>query len=200
MIVRPQSGGGLLDGEWELNLPVQLKGSATVTGRGSRIETWQRKIGLKKGYHKFPDHPGWEGTERFTQLRLEVDEAGAGGDLGLSGDYDLRPKCGTAQQSLHSCAANGLHLFFDPTRCGAASEDFYVVADTHRTLGYGESRGELVAFDPAWRAEQLTGAPAFTGPASIKMSVPGTAKVGFTVQGKWAATPPEIAAIRGAIQ
>ena len=71
--------------------------------------------------------------------------------------------------------------------------------DTHRTLGYGESRGELVAFDPAWRAEQLTGAPAFTGPASIKMSAPDTAKVGFTVQGKWAATPPEIAAIRGAI-
>ena len=102
MIVRPQSGGGLLDGEWELNLPVQLKGSATVTGSGARIETWQRKIGLKKGYHKFPDHPGWEGTERFTQLRLEVDKDGVGGDLGLSGDYDLRPKCGTAQQGCNS--------------------------------------------------------------------------------------------------
>ena len=77
-------------------------GSATVTGKGPKTETWQRKIGLKNG---------WEGTERFSQLRVDVDEYGVGGDLGLSGDYTLHHKCGTAQASLHSCEANGLHLF-----------------------------------------------------------------------------------------
>ena len=73
-----------------------------MTGKGPKTETWQRKIGLKNG---------WEGTERFSQLRVEVDESGVGGDLGLSGDYTLHPKCGTAQASLHSCEANGRHLF-----------------------------------------------------------------------------------------
>ena len=167
MMVDSQPQKGLLDGTWELNLPVHATGSATVTGRGAKTETWQRKIGLKNG---------WEGTERFSELRVEVVESGIGNNLGLDGDYELHPKCGTAQASLHSCEANGLHLFLDQTRCGASSEDFYVIANSHRRLGYGESRGELVAFHTEWRAEKLTKEPS---------------KVHFSIQGKWAPTPPE---------
>ena len=174
MRVEPQKG--LLDGKWELHLPVHAKGSATVTGKGSKIETWQRKIGLKMGWPR-ETAPGWEGTERFSQLGVEVDESGVGGDLGLDGDYILRPKCGTAMASLHSCEANGLHLFLDPTRCGNPSDDFYVIADSHRTLGYGESRGELVAFNTEWRAEKLGEKPT---------------KVQFSVQGRWASTEATI--------
>ena len=167
MTVDPQPQKGLLDGNWELNLPVHATGSATVTGKGAKTETWQRKIGLKNG---------WEGTERFSELRVEVDESGVGGDLGLDGAYELHPKCGTAQASLHSCEANGLHLFLDQSRNGASSEDFYVIADSHRRLGYGESRCEHVAFHTEWRAEKLSEKPT---------------KVQFSIQGKWAPTPPE---------
>ena len=170
------NGGGLLEGKWELNLPVRAAGSATVTGEGPKTETWQRKIGLRSKTKDSKDD-FWVGTERFSRLRVEVEESGVGGDLGLSGDYDLHPKCGTAMASLHTCEANGLHLFFDPTRCGEVAEDFYVIADSHRTLGYGESRGELVAFDTEWREWNLTEKPA---------------KVKFSIQGKWAQTEASI--------
>jgi hypothetical protein len=49
--MRPDPKGpaaNILDGKWEIRLPVELTGEVSVTGGGDKVATWESRLGLRK--------------------------------------------------------------------------------------------------------------------------------------------------------
>ena len=170
--MRPDPTGpaaNILDGEWEIRLPVELTGEVSITGGGDKVETWESRLGLKASASA-----AGEGKQRWSQLTVASEDAEL--SSAVSGTYTLLPKCGTAMASLHRRDGPGppMYLFLDPSRCGKPDIDSYVFANNHRRLAYGEGRGEVAILDAKWRTNHDT---------------KGAQKVAFTRHGKWVSVP-----------
>lgn len=157
------SGHDLLSGNWELCVPSQQAFTVTMTGAGELVPTWQASLGLKGSF---------AGKTRWTQIALDTPpEAARALDRNLSGTYTLLAKCGQAMSSLHvkEPADKGqppLYFFFDPTRCGDASEDRYVFSTSIERLDYTMERGVIASVDPKWRESEKAS-------QSVKLTIEG---------------------------
>ena len=170
--MRPDPKGpaaNILDGEWEIRLPVELTGEVSITGKGDKVATWESHLGLKASASN-----AGEGKQRWSKLSVASEDAEL--SSAVSGTYTLLPKCGTAMASLHRRDGPGppMYLFFDPSRCGKPDVDSYVFANNHRRLAYLEERGEVATLDAKWRTNHDTKGPQ---------------QVACTRHGKWVSAP-----------
>jgi hypothetical protein len=148
---------GILKGRWEFALPHTTSVSITVQGTGELVPSWEARLGLM----------GEEFKDRVVHSQLKIDvpsESISEFDRDISGTYTLLDKCGTANSALHRRSqVEGekdlppLFLLMDPTRCGTASLDCFVVSTSKRRYEYGESRPIICKLDSKWRQSDVEG-------------------------------------------
>ena len=132
-----------LDGQWQLLAPVSHEFEVTLQGTGQKVDSWQETLGMSSAKTEV-DVVGktqWS-NKRWSEWKVGY---GKGVDKGaldhdISGTYKLHQNCGTAQASLHKRAGDDFYLFMDPQRNTKGQTDFFVFADNHRRLQYGEHR------------------------------------------------------------
>lgn len=135
----------LLEGKWELSLPITSTFQVQIEGMGELQPSWEAKLGL---LGSFQDKKSW------SHLRISAAED-VNFDAEISGEYKWLPDCGTATGALHKKESTDgkkpLYFFFDPTRCGEPGEDFFVFSTSTRRYVWGEERPLLATVDPSWR-------------------------------------------------
>jgi hypothetical protein len=160
----------LLDGTWQLLAPVRHEFEMTLSGQGVKRESWQETLGMAADAKLVEpinkDRRDWS-VERWSEYKVTyaahntVDLL----DQDIAGTYKLFDKCGTAQDALHkrvsSPASEGssgtssksaeMFMFLDPMRNSKGCMDFFVFADNHRRLQYGEHRIHTARMDPKFR-------------------------------------------------
>jgi len=168
-----KAGQSIIEGAWELFLPLTKAVEVTVQGHGDQVDTWEARLGLQGK---------WAGTKRWNRLKVTAPpETEALLDGAITGDYRLHERCGTAMGSLHkkqtAAGERPMYLFLDPTRSGLPDQDYFVFAHSHRRLVFGEQRGEVARLDPSWRVGNCTDKPC---------------AVTCHVSGRWHAVPEHV--------
>eukprot|EP00026_Physarum_polycephalum_P000576 Phypoly_transcript_00577.p1 GENE.Phypoly_transcript_00577~~Phypoly_transcript_00577.p1 ORF type:complete len:1459 (+),score=393.26 Phypoly_transcript_00577:191-4378(+) len=139
----------VLNGVWEIRLPLEKEVQLEITGTGDKVETYEARVGLQG---KFADSQRWSKLEIAIPDKESIEYL----DVDISGTYELLDRCGTALGALHKRVSSKsseapVYLFFDPTRNGRVQEDSFVFATNNRALAYGEDRGSIAYLAPSWR-------------------------------------------------
>lgn len=162
----------LLDGEWEVCLPVISFMSLSIEGSGEILKSWRNRLGLKGGY---------ENEEQYQVLDISVETMSIPDPLlqkRVEGSYSLLPDCGGACGSLRKKITNPssheapLFLFLESGRIRAPADDRFVLAAACHRTAFGEYRDVILEIDPRYR-------PVFTDRGQSKESVRAT------VYGQW---------------
>ena len=173
----------LLEGSWEICLPINYTFSITITPQGQLTDSWQKKLGLQD--EEYRDRQVYTSLHvaRTTDLAKEPVL-----DYEICGDYELLEDCGTACSSLHKKKATAntpdtpsLFLFLDPDRTGPPDKDCYVFAPEIQPLNYGESRYVTAKVDSKWRPFYQT------SPQQSDTAVSSEAEC--TVSSRWESCP-----------
>ena len=153
----------LMEGDWAVLVPVQRAFELEIEGGGALVESWQETLGMPADESRIAviakDRKPWT-TKRFSEYKVswkrKADKAAL--DLDLEGTYKLFEKCGAAQASLHKRVGNDklnkhaeMYFFLDPIRNSKGEKDFFVFADNHRRLQYGEHRVHAARVSPEFR-------------------------------------------------
>ncbi|GMI05451.1 hypothetical protein TrVE_jg4580 [Triparma verrucosa] len=154
----------VLDGVWEVCLPVDETFQISITGQGNKVQSWEARIGLKGRFGE---------GKRFSTLDIKVageDEAKLSQDI--SGTYDLLEQCGTARGSLHkkrqaNADAPPLYFFLESGRCTTPEQDSFIFSKNRRRLIFGEERGVIASLSPKWQPKDVD------GEQKIRATVPG---------------------------
>ena len=173
----------ILQGSWEIRIPVTQILTITVTPQGSLTDSWEKRLGLQDD--KFLD------KQVYTSLSIACTSTSPEETRlvhEICGDYDLLDHCGTACSGLHkkrstpgTVEPRPLFLFLDVDRIGRPDDDSYVFARTKQRLEYGESRYVVAKVDNKWR-------PPYTNSATIAdRAVPSQADC--TVSSRWESYP-----------
>ena len=171
------TGKTILDGSWEIHLPVQHALQITITPQGEFTDSWEKKLGLQGESFIDRQVPTSLRVARTLDSAAEIVL-----DHEICGDYDLLENCGTACSSLHkkrptadSRDAPPLFLFLDPDRLGKPDQDCYVFATETQRLEYGESRYIVAKVESYWRPPHKGSHPKadFAMSSQTKCTVPG---------------------------
>ena len=153
----------LMEGDWAVLVTVQRAFELEIEGGGALVQSWQETLGMPADESKIAviakDRKPWT-TKRFSEYKVswkrKADKAAL--DLDLEGTYKLFEKCGAAQASLHKRVGNDklnkhaeMYFFLDPIRNSKGEKDFFVFADNHRRLQYGEHRVHAARVSPEFR-------------------------------------------------
>ena len=153
----------LMEGDWAVLVPVQRAFELEIVGCGALVESWQETLGMPADESKIAimakDRKPWT-TKRFSEYKVswkrKADKAAL--DLDVEGTYKLFEKCGAAQASLHKRVGDDklnkhaeMYFFLDPIRNSKGEKDFFVFADNHRRLQYGEHRVHAARVSPDFR-------------------------------------------------
>lgn len=157
MSVAPKALGiSMLDGQWEVCLPVTTKVSLIIQGVGEKVPSWRSRLGLKGRY---------ETDVQYETLRVRVDSPS---DLmpnlisTIEGDYKLLSKCGGACGSLRKKVCippidndDATFLFRSSGRKKLAKDDFYEFAPSSHRTAYGEYRESYLQIDTEMNSSLL---------------------------------------------
>jgi hypothetical protein len=138
MIVQPRVGMfSLVDGSWELCLPVTTSVTVTIKKVGERVHSWRKRLGLKGKFER-------EVESEQLQITVESMEGGEINDLKakIDGLYKLLPDCGGACGSLRrkvDCTED-MFFFLSAGRKSLAKDNAYVIAPTCHRTSYEEFR------------------------------------------------------------
>jgi hypothetical protein len=156
LIVKPRGNVDrpftLLDGEWEVCLPVISSMSLSIQGSGEILKSWRNRLGLKGGY---------ENEEQYDVLYIAVEAMSIPDPLmqkRVEGSYSLLPDCGGACGSLRKKIINTasheepLFLFLESGRIRAPDDDRFVLASVCHRTAFGEYREVVLEFDPRYRS------------------------------------------------
>lgn len=187
---------------WEVNLPVRLVTTATITSHGEQIDSWQSSLGLRGA---------WMGTKRYSEMRVEIPDRQAVAALGaddVSGNFKLLPQCGQANASLHKLQGQTadkqpLYFFIDAALHGAARDDSYVFSRHLGLMDYPQERCIIAKAKAGWKphlaprdltvADELEVTPEELENLSSKYHIEKakhagkTHEVELTICGKWVA-------------
>lgn len=130
----------MLDGKWEVCLPITSKVSLCIEGNGKRVPSWRSRIGLKGGL---------ETEFQFENLTVSIESADSDQvselKARIEGDYKLLPKCGGACGSLRKKVGKKLggkdddmYFFLSSGRKTLKNEDPYVFSPICHRAVYGE--------------------------------------------------------------
>ena len=164
----------MMDGDWQVLVPVMRSFDLQITGGGVLVESWQETLGMSNDESKITllakDRKNWT-AKRFSEYTVKFvnkkDKLLL--DLDVEGTYKLFDKCGAAQASLHKRVgkdglnkANEMYFFLDPIRNSKGEKDFFVFADNHRRLQYGEHRIHGGRVSPDFRASDTNAKMVYT--------------------------------------
>ncbi|KAI9812586.1 MAG: hypothetical protein M1827_004575 [Pycnora praestabilis] len=143
--MRP-NGSNLVEGNWEICLPMGRDFSITIQGKGELVPSWESTLGLQHSHF----------AKKLVWSKLDIKEQSTTGHkAGVSGVYELLPDCGTASGSLHKRISkddtNSLFCFLDPERIGSPGRDQFVFSVDIRRLINGEIRPILARVNSSWR-------------------------------------------------
>ena len=159
------SGSTLLEGEWQVRLPVEQHTKLTIIDKGKLVDSFEAGFGFGPEKFENSDDPNYVPlpSRRRSKLQIKVDQtASASTDADVSGTYELLPKCFGALGSLHkrTATADGtaeqrpLYFFLDPKSVGPAKKDCFVFAHDWRRLAYAQTRTSTVlTLDHTFRAK-----------------------------------------------
>jgi len=138
----------LLEGEWQVRLPVEQISEVTILGKGELVDSFQAAFGIER----------FANERRWSQLHVKFDCTSVFADTDVSGTYELLPKCFGALGSLHKRKGTGgerpLYFFLDPKSVGAPDGDSFVFAHDWRRLVYAQTRTSTVlTLDCKFRAK-----------------------------------------------
>jgi SNF2 family DNA or RNA helicase len=180
MIIK-ENAKTLLDGVWEVALPVVETFDLKVEGAGERnVETFEAKLGLQEDADKKTGKAYiYRDTKRWSHLKVTV-PAGKASAISedINGTYTLLPKCGTALGALHKrVGADGraMYLFLESGRGTLAATDSFIFSTNKRRLLYGEERGAVAILAEGWKpTDSFMDQTPFQ--ESVKCSIPGVWK------------------------
>jgi site-specific DNA-cytosine methylase/serine/threonine protein kinase len=179
-IARMTPHNTLLDGKWEMmhysrvNLDIKM-------ANGDQVPAWERSIGLLDD--KFRD------LNRATALKVSVvpgfqsSEAKEAGNA-LTGIYELRPQCGTANANLHvrrqTVDQSGPPMFFflEPEQLKNEIYDSFIFSTTNYRRGYQEYRMIQAQVEEGWRPYHLSTASIEPQDSTVLKELPKSAKIG----------------------
>ena len=145
-------GSDLLQGQWQLCLPVSAPTVVTIEGKGNLVPSWESRLGLLD----FADTKVWP----TLQVRLPKRDSKTL-HLGIEGDYELLQDCGTASGCLHKKVSlekdEPLYLFLEPDRVGDPERDQFVFSTNTRKLNHGETRLTDARLEASWRPSDISG-------------------------------------------
>ena len=172
------SGSTLLEGEWQVRLPVEQHTNVTIIDIGEPVDSFEAGFGFDPKLFEKKDKPNGDDqsqqrssakpareplpSRRRPQLQIKLDRnASASTDTDVSGTYELLPKCFGALGSLHKRTATDgtaerrpLYFFLDPKSVGPAEKDCFVFAHDWRRLAYAQTRTSTVlTLDHTFRAK-----------------------------------------------
>ena len=159
------SGSTLLEGEWQVRLPVEQHTKITIIDKGEPVDSFEAGFGFGPEKFEISDDPKHVPlpSRRRSKLQIQVDQtASASTDTDVSGTYELLPKCFGALGSLHKRTATTdgtaeqrpLYFFLDPKSVGPAKKDCFVFAHDWRRLAYAQTRTSTVlTLDHTFRAK-----------------------------------------------
>jgi hypothetical protein len=165
----------LLEGVWELCLPVTYSIQLSIEGKGKNdVKSWRQRIGL---LGKF------ETEYEFEELKITVvskDDDHAELKSAIDGMYKSLPKCGGACGSLRKKTGCGKDMFFflESNQNTLPTDDVYVFSSTCHRTAYGEYRETILGIDRAreYRPIHSSKCESYSG------SIPAV------VQGQWVST------------
>ena len=164
MVLKP-GAKDVLDGSWELCMPLEETFDLKVRGVGEEVQSWEARIGLQG---KFAT------KKRFSALEIEVpDDVKAKLGQDVSGVYDLLPKCGTAKGSLHKKRESNpdalpLFFFFESGRCSMPTDDGFIFSTNKRRLAFKEERGVIASLEAGWLPSKC-----LKGEQTVECTIPG---------------------------
>lgn len=138
----------LVDGEWELCLPIKSAITLCVEGVGKIVPSWCNLLGLKGEF---------ENEFQFETLRVNLESdntESVSSDLRLriEGEYKILPKCGGACGSLRKKESkNGeddTFFFLSSGRKTLPTDDAYIFASSCHRTSSGEYRETFLEIDP----------------------------------------------------
>ncbi|KAI0272498.1 hypothetical protein BC834DRAFT_817628 [Gloeopeniophorella convolvens] len=158
--------GSLLNGQWEVALPLATSVEISVTAVGEQVPSWEAKLGLL--------NPKFVDSTVSSKLEISVPEGDVSHfDRDISGTYELLDKCGTANNALHkkvSTASDAslppLFLLLDPTRSGKPSDDAFAFSTSTRRYEYREARPIFARLQSSWRQSDKA------GPQRVSCTIP----------------------------
>ena len=136
MRVEKENCSKLLEGIWQLCLPVIRTFAVEIEGRGSTIPSWEARLGLED----FKTEQVW------SELNVSIPDSATLGlaDVAIAGLYKLCHLCGTANSMLHRrvspASSDPLYLFLLPKPITEPCRDSLVIATNPHRLQYGEYR------------------------------------------------------------
>lgn len=136
----------VIDGFWEMCLPVRSPVELFIEGCGDIVESWRNRLGLQG---KFANE------YQFQFLNVAIQ---SGGDRllkeAIEGCYEILPKCGGACGSLrkrrpvnHEVPSPSTFLFLESGRTRLPEEDLFMFAPTCHRLVAGEFRESFLEID-----------------------------------------------------
>ena len=156
----------LLEGLWEVRLPLKTSVPIIIEGRGNLTRSWESLLGLQAP--QFVEKKVWTvlqvavSSHLSTQLHLDI-----------AGDYELLQNCGGASGSLHKRISNQskdkppLYLFLDVEPIGNPKEDKFVFSTDIQRPNCRDTRNIVASVESSWRQSSLE------GPEAIKCDVEG---------------------------
>lgn len=172
------SSGSMIEGVWELRLPVDSYISVSIEAIGASYPSWKSNLGLKQ----------FENEIQFQNLRVEIEDEEAGSELKrkIAGIYQHLPKCGSACGSLHkkeiSPGEEDVYFFLDSGRRTLPQDDAFVFASTCQRTEYMEHREVFLEI-----CKKLQYRPVFP---KLPGDLERTTIVKARIPGKWIAFPP----------
>lgn len=146
-------GSNVLQGSWEICLPITRHLPITVTGQGKLTESWEARLGLQDP--AVADKKVWTllDIKSTTTSHVQLDH-------NIDGTYALLQNCGTAMGSLHKKVSplkggeTPLFLFLDPDRIGNPNDDQFVFSTDKRRLLYEETRYTVARMKSSFRPSE----------------------------------------------
>lgn len=169
----------LMDGQWELSLPVTSRVPLIIANVGdTTIKSWRNRLGLEGGL---------ENEYQYETLRIQIDNSKDHIDeltkSSIDGDYvslkNCGGPCGSLRKRINDDGQEPMFFFLSSGRNTLPKHNAYMFSRTcHRTT-YGEYREILLQTD-----EESGYCPVFTENKSIHGKLNPTVAIGM-VHGRW---------------
>lgn len=156
----------LLEGPWEVRLPLTTSIPIIIEGGGSLARSWESLLGLQA--------PRFAAKKVWPMLRITVDTNFSERlRLDIAGDYELLQQCGGASGSLHKRLPNQsknrapLYLFLDVEPIGNPKDDRFIFSADIQRVNCREARDVVARVNSSWRPSNVE------GPETIDCDVEG---------------------------
>ena len=149
MMVKNELGSNLIQGTWQLCLPITRTFKVDIKGQGPKLPSWKARLGLDN----FKTEQVW------SELNVSIpDHAKLGlSDVAISGLYKLCLQCGSANSMLHRrlspALSEVLYLFLCPSPILEPSQDSPVIATNPYRIQHGEYRHINATIGPVLACE-----------------------------------------------